>query len=65
MSRVRNPFKATLGATPPYLAGREQEIEDFKDALFDGPGAHERVSLITGLSGVGKTVLLNAFQDVA
>lgn len=65
MSRVRNPFKATLGATPPYLAGREQEIEDFKDALFDGPGAHERVSLITGLRGVGKTVLLNAFQDAA
>lgn len=65
MNRVPNPFKATLGASPPYLAGRKNEIADFKDSIFDGPGAHERISLITGLRGVGKTVLLNAFQDAA
>ncbi|CAB0574651.1 ATP-binding protein [Corynebacterium diphtheriae] len=28
-------------------------------------GAHERISLITGLRGVGKTVLLNAFEEEA
>lgn len=65
MNRTSNPFRATLGSTPPYLAGRQNEIADFADALDDGPGSHERVSLITGLRGVGKTVLLNAFEDEA
>lgn len=60
-----NPFRATLGSSPPYLAGRRDEIFDFAEALDDGPGSHERVSLITGLRGVGKTVLLNAFEDEA
>lgn len=65
MNRVSNPFRATLGSTPPYLAGRRHEIEDFAEALDDGPGAHECISLITGLRGVGKTVLLNAFEEEA
>ncbi len=65
MNRVSNPFRATLGSTPPYLAGRRHEIEDFAEALDDGPGAHGRISLITGLRGVGKTVLLNAFEEEA
>lgn len=34
-------------------------------ALDDGPGAHERISLITGLRGIGKTVLLNKFEEQA
>lgn len=65
MRRQANPFNATLGSTPRYLAGRADEIADFRQALFDGPGSHERVTLISGPRGVGKTVLLNAFEDVA
>lgn len=65
MNRISNPFRATLGSTPPFLAARHNEISDFAEALDDGPGAHERVSLITGLRGVGKTVLLNAFEQEA
>lgn len=65
MIRVANPFRASLGSTTPYLAGRHHEISDFADALDDGPGAHERISLVTGLRGVGKTVLLNAFEEEA
>ncbi|WP_092256636.1 ATP-binding protein [Corynebacterium cystitidis] len=65
MVRVHNPFRATLGSSPPYLAGRQNEIQDFDDALANGPGTHERISLVTGLRGVGKTVLLNEFEDVA
>ncbi len=62
MVRVHNPFRATLGSSPPYLAGRQNEIQEFDDALANGPGTHERISLVTGLRGVGKTVLLNEFE---
>lgn len=65
MTTPRNPFKATLGATPPLLVGREEVIRTFGFALDDGPGAHERVSLIIGPRGIGKTVLLNAFEAEA
>lgn len=65
MNPQRNPFKATLGATPPLLVGRDDVVENFGHALDDGPGAHERVSLVVGPRGVGKTVLLNAFDDEA
>lgn len=60
-----NPFKATLGATPPLLVGRNDAIENFTFALEEGPGAHERVSLVVGPRGIGKTALLNEFEDIA
>ena len=65
MSAVENPFRATLGSSPRFLAGRDVEISEFGLALDEGTGAHERISLIAGLRGVGKTVLLNAFEDEA
>ncbi|MGV0359826.1 AAA family ATPase [Corynebacterium mastitidis] len=65
MNPQRNPFEVTLGATPPLLVGRDDVVENFGHALDDGPGAHERVSLVVGPRGVGKTVLLNAFDDEA
>ena len=65
MARLKNPFKATLGATPPLLVGREEAIENFKLALEDGPGTHERISLVVGPRGIGKTVLLNEFESEA
>lgn len=64
-SRPRNPFTATVGKTPLVLAGRDEYLEDFNSALWDGPGSHERISIVTGPRGVGKTVLLNEFQNVA
>lgn len=65
MTNRKNPFTATLGATPAYLAGRKDSIREFAYALDDGPGAHERISLVVGPRGIGKTVLLNAFEDTA
>lgn len=62
---MKNPFKASLGATPPVLVGRDDSIDDFELALENGPGTHERISVVTGARGVGKTVLLNAFEDIA
>ena len=60
-----NPFRPTLGATPPRAVGREAFVTHFGLALDDGPGAHERITLITGPRGIGKTVLLNEFEDIA
>lgn len=65
MSLMANPFKPTFGATPPLLAGRDDQIADFADALDDGPGATGRATLYTGARGAGKTVMLNAVEDEA
>lgn len=65
MTRTKNPFSPGTGTTPPYLAGRVEELTDFRYALLDGPGSHERLSLVSGMQGVGKTVLLNEFEDIA
>jgi hypothetical protein len=60
-----NPFTPTFGVTPPLLVGRHDEIDDFRGALEEGVGSPERVTLVTGLRGTGKTVMLNAYEDVA
>ncbi|MBP3088410.1 ATP-binding protein [Corynebacterium sp. sy017] len=65
MTYQPNPFNATLGATPPLLVGRSEIIRDFRFSLDDGPGTHERISLIVGSRGIGKTALLNDFEDEA
>ncbi|MCZ9305557.1 ATP-binding protein [Corynebacterium sp. c9Ua_112] len=64
-ARPRNPFTATVGKTPLVLAGRDQYLRDFDAAIQDGPGSHERISIVTGPRGIGKTVLLNEFEAVA
>ena len=65
MAKIQNPFKATLGATPPLLVGREEAVENFTAALEEGPGTHERISLVVGPRGIGKTVLLNESEKEA
>ena len=60
-----NPFTPTFGTSPPLLVGRDTDLEDFRDGLRDGPGSPERATLVTGLRGTGKTVMLNAYEDLA
>ena len=60
-----NPFRATFGVSPPFLAGRDAVLDEFDGALADGPGASGRAMLFTGARGSGKTVLLNAVEDRA
>lgn len=60
-----NPFTPTFGTSPPLLVGRDSDLDDFRDALRSNPGAPERATLVTGLRGTGKTVMLNAYEDVA
>jgi AAA ATPase domain len=64
-SHARNPFKPTFGASPPLLVGRDELVQDFSDALDDGPGSPARATIYTGARGTGKTVMLNAVQQEA
>ena len=63
--KKRNPFKPTAGMNPPELIGRDPILADFEEALENGPGAPDRLMRISGVRGVGKTVLLNALGEVA
>ena len=58
-----NPFRPGAGHPPPYLAGRDAEKAAFKTLL-----AQEVILtnlVLTGLRGVGKTVLLDDLKPIA
>jgi hypothetical protein len=63
---VRNPYAPGAGQRPPELAGRDAELAAF-DVLLErvARGRPERSVVLTGLRGVGKTVLLNALRSAA
>ncbi len=66
MDPVRNPYAPGAGQRPPELAGRDREIRQFEVVLERvARGRPERSMVLTGLRGVGKTVLLNAFRSMA
>jgi hypothetical protein len=61
-----NPFTPNAGAPPPALVGRDAELESFEILLERlRRGYAEQSMLVTGLRGVGKTVLLGAFESRA
>jgi hypothetical protein len=63
---VRNPYAPGAGQRPPELAGRDDELRAFDVALERvSRGRPERSIVLTGLRGVGKTVLLNAMRSSA
>jgi hypothetical protein len=59
----KNPFRPGAGHMPPYLAGRDPEIKEF-DRLLGQDVILENL-VLTGLRGVGKTVLLETFKPQA
>jgi hypothetical protein len=66
MDPVRNPYAPGAGQRPPELAGRDREIRQFEVVLERvARGRPERSMVLTGLRGVGKTVLLNSFRSMA
>lgn len=66
MDRVRNPFTPGAGSRPPLLVGRDAQLEAMSVAVQRmALGRFERSILLTGLRGVGKTVLLNEFGRIA
>jgi len=58
-----NPFRPGAGHMPPYLAGRDHENREFRK-LLDQDIILENV-ILTGLRGLGKTVLLETFKPMA
>lgn len=62
-SSNRNPYTPDMGARPPFLAGRDPELAYFDEMLIQlGAGGTQKHLILTGLRGVGKTVLLNEFE---
>jgi hypothetical protein len=63
---VRNPYAPGAGQRPPELAGRDRELAAFDVTLERvAAGRPERSMVVSGLRGVGKTVLLNALRSQA
>ena len=60
---IRNPFRPGAGHMPPHLAGRDGETQEFlrllsQEAILDN-------MVLTGIRGVGKTVLLESWRPIA
>ncbi len=66
MDPIRNPYAPGAGQRPPELAGRDEQLTAF-DVVLEriARGRPERSIVLTGLRGVGKTVLLNALRSSA
>jgi hypothetical protein len=66
MDPRKNPYAPGAGTKPPALVGRDKQIESF-DILLERleNGYVEQSMIITGLRGVGKTVLLDVFREKA
>lgn len=60
-----NPYTPDAGVRPPALVGRDRQLEHLQSIITQlDAGGTERHLLITGLRGVGKTVVLNEFENV-
>jgi len=66
MDPIKNPFSPGAGSPPPELVGRDNILEQTRILLgrvrVKRP---EKSLLLTGLRGVGKTVLLNEMERIA
>jgi hypothetical protein len=66
MDPFENPFRPGAGAPPPALLGRDRLIDDFGLTLRRTVAGRPGKSVMPiGLRGVGKTVLLNRFHEIA
>jgi len=66
MDPMKNPFSPGAGAPPPELVGRNAIL--YQSRILFGrilQGRAEKSFLLTGLRGVGKTVLLNEMERIA
>jgi hypothetical protein len=60
----KNPYRPGVGVRPLYLAGRDAPLRRF-DAMLRAAPEQQANMRVTGLRGVGKTVLLETFAERA
>src|SRR5699024_7011459 len=61
-----NPFTPGSGLRPPALEGRDKQIDDFDLLVVRSKlRQYDRGMMLSGLRGVGKTVLLNRLAEHA
>ncbi|WP_427869502.1 AAA family ATPase [Leucobacter luti] len=66
MDSIRNPYTPNAGARPEAVVGREVQTRAFEVLLQRlETGRTSQSLVITGLRGVGKTVLLNELRSIA
>ncbi len=66
MDAIKNPFSPGAGSPPPELVGRDPILEQSRILLGRVKAKRpEKCLLLTGLRGVGKTVLLNEIERLA
>jgi hypothetical protein len=66
MNPIKNPFSPGAGSPPPELVGRDPILDQARILLGRAKaGRSEKSILLTGLRGVGKTVLLNEVERIA
>ena len=66
MDPVQNPFSPGAGTPPPELAGRGELLEEARIMIGRAlNGRSTQGMLMTGLRGVGKTVILNELMRMA
>ena len=66
MKATHNPYNPGAGVPPPELAGRDNLVEIANVAIARAKaGRPAKSAIMLGLRGVGKTVLLNAFEAIA
>ncbi|WP_427551826.1 AAA family ATPase (plasmid) [Methylomonas sp. MS20] len=66
MDKIKNPFSPGAGSPPPEMAGRDTILEQAQVLLGRVRAKRpEKSLLLTGLRGVGKTVLLNDIERMA
>lgn len=66
MDELTNPYRPGAGTRPPALLGRDELIDHFGVAVRRAIALRPGKSVMPiGLRGVGKTVLLNRFSEIA
>src|SRR4051794_39521348 len=66
MDPIKNPYSPGAGSPPPELVGRDPILEQARILLGRVKQKRpEKSMLLTGLRGVGKTVLLNEIERLA
>jgi hypothetical protein len=66
MDPIENPFSPGAGTPPPAFVGRDDLMESYRVALRRTVSGRPGKSIMPiGLRGVGKTVLLNRFDQMA